>query len=870
MKEEFNENGEKIEFIDKTKLEDENKKIENENFKENNFLNEKNKNIELIDLNNKEEITTNEIKKEIEKKIEKENIIDNQVEEKLENNSEENKGKMIDIIKENSEIKVESNNNPNYVEMNTNNEKDDKDIKEIDNKNNNLEEQKKTDIEQIQNEIKKSQNDEKEEKEEEEKIITKEKIKDNLIEEVNQNNIQENSDKKNEEIKFFKEMINSNLEILDFTDIKANFEKNIKELNKKFEKNKIITDVTDVYQIKIDIGNPLEQNNEDNKGSNCKSEKLIENISKEESEVNKENIQNNGQQENIKIDSNKKNNDSNELKKITNNIIDNQLIVKLDEIINNDIKKEENNNQNLDKELEYEKIIDKIEISEEKTFIDNKLNIKDNHNDVKNNINVVEIGKLKENKNEIKNQNEVGNDNNIKSLNKKINENENISKNNEDKKISDNKILSKKDSKTKPFNKKTNNVKFGKQAEIANKNIFPRISNKRKLIHKSEKKFFKKKDNRVSPFENKHFKYRKQSDKNIIKNNNNLRKEKLSPFTNRRNQMSQLEKKSKNICKTIETKEKLTDKKINKKIENKEKLLKLKKNLRLYYDLASVFKPYNTQNSFKNIIEKTIPKKSKLEKKSFCNKSKIISIDKMKNANRIINRKKKIDKILNYSKFNKTQDLIKSHKNIIKSYSDNSYYERFSGEINKKNNSKNLNLNTKDTNINNKFIKSKDSLSSWESDLGDVGEIIEDEGESEIGNELNELNENNFINNPKSIITYSSLAFMDENKNKKERLAISFNKREKNSKFIGAFSSLLQDNSLKKNNDKIIITDLKEVSDKIRKKQNEIEKFKKQIEIYKRYIKEYDKINLEVENRIKIEEELRNEYQMMINYLNKK
>ena len=299
-------------------------------------------------------------------------------------------------------------------------------------------------------------------------------------------------------------------------------------------------------------------------------------------------------------------------------------------------------------------------------------------------------------------------------------------------------------------------------------------------------------------------------------------------------------------------------------------MLKLKKNLRLYYDLASVFKPYNTQNSFKNIIEKTIPKKSKLEKKSFCNKSKIISIDKMKNANRIINRKKKIDKILNYSKFNKTQDLIKRHKNIIKSYSDNSYYERFSGEINKKNNSKNLNLNSKDTNRNNKFIKSKDSLSSWESDLGDVGEIIEDEGESEIGNELNELNENNFINNPKSIITYSSLAFMDENKNKKERISISFNKREKNSKFIGAFSSLLQDNSLKKNNDKIIIADLKKVSDKIRKKQNEIEKFKKQIEIYKRYIKEYDKINFEVENRIKIEEELRNEYQMMINYLNKK
>ena len=61
--------------------------------------------------------------------VKDENIKENKNEDK-----EENKGKMIDIIKENSEIKVESNNNPNYVEMNTNNEKDDKDIKEIDNK----------------------------------------------------------------------------------------------------------------------------------------------------------------------------------------------------------------------------------------------------------------------------------------------------------------------------------------------------------------------------------------------------------------------------------------------------------------------------------------------------------------------------------------------------------------------------------------------------------------------------------------------------------------------------------------------------------------------------------------------------------------
>ena len=74
--------------------------------------------------------------------------------------------------------------------------------------------------------------------------------------------------------------------------------------------------------------------------------------------------------------------------------------------------------------------------------------------------------------------------------------------------------------------------------------VFVSLSSERKLINKSEKKFFKKKENRVSPFENKHLKYRKQSDKNIIKNNNNnLRKEKLSPFTSRQNQMSHLDKK---------------------------------------------------------------------------------------------------------------------------------------------------------------------------------------------------------------------------------------------------------------------------------------------------------------------------------------
>ena len=68
--------------------------------------------------------------------------------------------------------------------------------------------------------------------------------------------------------------------------------------------------------------------------------------------------------------------------------------------------------------------------------------------------------------------------------------------------------------------------------------------------------------------------------------------------------------------------------------------------LRLNHNTNSLNKLYDTHFSFQVHTEKLLNKENKQEKKSFVNRNNIISIDKMKNANKIINRKKKIDKII--------------------------------------------------------------------------------------------------------------------------------------------------------------------------------------------------------------------------------
>jgi hypothetical protein len=281
-------------------------------------------------------------------------------------------------------------------------------------------------------------------------------------------------------------------------------------------------------------------------------------------------------------------------------------------------------------------------------------------------------------------------------------------------------------------------------------------------------------------------------------------------------------------------------------------------------------KLFKTELSFQSTYEKLLFHETKAEKKSYKNKSNIISIDKMKNANKIIKRKKKIEKILNYS----SNNLYNKKSFNSNTFNNKNKNVKRAKEIKenkiKKKGSRNLILSSKDINrINNN--KSNDSNSSEESDLGDVGEIIEDEGDSEFEIELNDLSENNFINNPKSIITYSSEILL--NKNEKKRLSFSLNKLEKSTDFKYLSKSPLKNSVLKTTNERNKynkIENSKNIYDKIRKKENDIKRIKKLIEIVKRNIKYYDKENKEIENFIRHEEQLSNEYQIMINFLNLK
>ena len=103
------------------------------------------------------------------------------------------------------------------------------------------------------------------------------------------------------------------------------------------------------------------------------------------------------------------------------------------------------------------------------------------------------------------------------------------------------------------------------------------------------------------------------------------------------------------------------------------------------------------------------------------------------------------------------------------------------------------------------------------------------------------------------------------NKAQKKRFSLSVNKSEIN--YNNNHSSPLNNNIIQKINEKISYNfkDSKEISDKIKKKENDIEKIKKLIEIVKRNIKYYDKEINEVEKFIQKEEQIRKDYQILIN-----
>ena len=730
----------------------------------------------------------------------------------------------------------------------------------------NLEEQQKSIIEEAQKEFQTNNEDNKEEKHED---SIKEEIKkeielvnDNCVDELNKNILKESINIEQEENKFIKENNSDIIDILDFNDINQNLNpKIIKELNRNIEKNKIITDI---YNIKIDIERPIEStnlNNDDIKEKTNKSDKLIESISKEESDVNKENIQDNGQISDLKTENLINNKDNKVIKEIMEkNILDKENIITQD-IKKSEEKKEVNlQNNNFEQKEKKEDISGKKEIN----HVEHNLNIKDILID--NTIREFEIIK-KSSEDKIINEKKYETDKNIKKISKNIiKENDNNNKANATKIVSTSKILTKKELKTKPINKKGKNIKFNKDPELKRKNIFSNIKD-RKDFNKSEDKR-KKNVKRISPIQNKILKYEKPTEKNITKEKKKQSlKEKLSPKSNRTKHVINCDKKSKPVFKTIESNDKLNETKKKKKFEIKVKRLKTKSNLRLNYEMNPINKLFKTELSFQSTYEKLLFHETKAEKKSYKNKSNIISIDKMKNANKIIKRKKKIEKILNYSSNNLNNkkrfnsNTFNSNKNKIIKRAKEAKENK-----NKKSGLRNLILSSKDINISNNN-KSNDSLD--ESDLGDVGEIIEDDSEFEI--ELNDLGENIFINNPKSIITYSSEILLS--KNEKKRLSLSLNKLEKSTDFKYLSNSPMKNIVLKTTNERNKYNKFessKIIYDKIKKKENDIQRIKKLIEIVKRNIKYYDKENKEIEKFIQHEEQLSNEYQILINFLNLK
>ena len=845
---ENNENIEEIAEMDKTK---ENIiKVEDEN-------NKTNKEPEIIVI--KEDIINNKEKKEekvnelivVNKNEEIHNLNDkniiNKNEKTIINSSESNLEKIEETKKEKSEIINENNNlnNQKLEEINKILEIKEDNIRKKENEIN--EESFPHDIKTIDNAIEEEKTEEsiKEEKKDNIEINNVNDLKEELNKKDSKENLNlDNFDSKN----IFTDRINSDIEILNLNNIKEKFDS-----NKTSEKNKIITDI---YQIKIDIEKPTESMNtintinNDSKEINNKNEKLSENVSKEEKEENKENIQDNFQ---------------NSKKKLDNIINNNQIIVEsakniLEEKVEincNDRKLEQDKNKKGSFGLSEKKenLILQTNNKEETILKKDEQNLNDKIID--NNIRKIELTKSKENNKFNENKKKDALDKENKSINNNYStiEKDNA-KRRENKNLIFHKIESKKELKTKSIKKNEKKFKFNIEQKLNIKNVFSKNNYKNELYQSVDK--INRNLKIISPFKNK-----------LLKNNKKVkkptRKEKYSPLTNRNIHLNTLEKKNISFYKTIETNDRLTEIKNKKKNEIKEKRIKNKNNLKKNFEVNPLTKYYSTELSFKNPTDKLLLKETKLEKKSFNNKSNIISIDKMKNAKIIINRKKKIEKILKgQNKYNSKSFNYKLHKNqklnLIKETKEMKP---------KKNDLRNLLLKSREIkiNISNKKNKSDSFSSSESSDLGDVGEIIEDEADSEFEAELiNGLNENNFINNPKSIITYSSAILMK--KNEKKRLSLSLSKIDNNPMYSPRFNINTENSKEKDKYYQLMNPD--EIKDKIKKKENDIDKMKKLIEIANRNIKYYDKKILEVESYIKNEEQLRDDYQILINFFNLK
>jgi len=671
--------------------------------------------------------------------------------------------------------------------------------------------------------------------------------------------------------------------------------------NENKEKKEEKEDKDDKVKTNIDIKN-IDENIENIEAENLKTVKSKQNEMKEEGYKTKD----------IKDNLEKKYTKSVNIEKLEEKIqndFENKNSGKK-EIIN-DSKINENNN--IFKHINIENT-SKININFDECIIENKNN-PINTNTEKINRNIGKNKKdLNENKNrEIKNNKDISKKtinlrNNKKS--EKIDKNElQIDNNNKEKKDviigqikqNDNGDIKGKENKDKNIiiNEKDDDIKrnqnFSKKIEknksskiitnIENDNNHKKIA---KIINKKiniiDNKLQKKQNSNIKKDIKKNIEIKqhiKQSSKNIRelstekmlsksikfkKNNARIPKGNIKRFQNKNNCFSNSFI-LKSYSKTIEQEEQIKNLKVSKlfkSINDQKEKVKERKPKRFQDKYIKHFVSFNKQNSsFKNesFNKKINNKYNNITTKSFNYKAYIPAKHKNKRCLKNNNQKPK-DKIV-IDSINRN-----SYKsNIAKTKKTNNFKK-----INKINNKMfSITENPNNSSYEKKIIDDDVKIENFHSDgeLVNVGKIIEDNSESKNWNEMNDINENNVINNLRSLEVYSSFVFSIKNDKDIKRQSLSVSKVNKNSSMEKNIFKSNNPDELKIEKNKFnYIPEIKNLNQKIEQKSKNIEKIKKLIEYYKKQMVKYDNEIIQIDNWILKEEKERENLQVMVNFLN--
>jgi hypothetical protein len=226
--------------------------------------------------------------------------------------------------------------------------------------------------------------------------------------------------------------------------------------------------------------------------------------------------------------------------------------------------------------------------------------------------------------------------------------------------------------------------------------------------------------------------------------------------------------------------------------------------------------------------------------------------------------------------------LIKKRYNEIKEFNDNGILNKNIKDDTKNKNNIELKLikeDKKDSNEKNNIKKEENERNKTysESDLGVGGEIIEEE-ESDIGNELNELEERDkvYYYDPKSMMNHPFINFTNQKNNKHQSHSVSKGNKISNPKFSNSLNVIQNNNLFNPENIKFhhklksekfgIKLKINNLEDKINLKKNEIEKAVKIISNLKKEIVKYNNDIRTVNNLIKKEEEEGEVLRQMMNY----